>query len=190
MAARVVFLVGFMGSGKNAVGQEIARRLTWDFVDLDVCIETRERQTIPEIFRLRGESGFRLAETDALRDLLANSLARDAVVALGGGAFAQPGNQELLRPWTSIFLDAPVPELWQRCVEDEAAGRAHRPLQKDPEQFAQLHAQRLPSYRQASLIVNTSGKQVAAICDEIERALQLGPAALQSGDDSSFRSRQ
>src|SRR5450759_5932188 len=81
MAARAVFLVGFMASGKSSVGREIAQRLDWDFVDLDARIESRERQAIPEIFRDRGEASFRLAETSALRDLTA-SLERNTVVAL------------------------------------------------------------------------------------------------------------
>ncbi len=181
MGARAVFLVGFMGSGKTAVGQELARRLVWDFVDLDARIEAREQQTIPEIFRLRGEAAFRSAETSALRDLLANTLNRDSVVALGGGAFAQDSNRELLRSWPTVFLDAPPQELWQRCVRDEAAtengsesgsGVPRRPLRKDPDQFARLHAERLPYYRRASVVVETSGKEVGAICLEIERVLR------------------
>jgi shikimate kinase len=180
-----VFLVGFMGSGKNTVGQELARRLAWDFVDLDARIEARERQTVPEIFRLQGEPAFRSAETSALHDLLTNSLSRDSVVALGGGAFAQVNNRELLRPWPSVFLDAPPQELWQRCLQDEAGAESARPLRKDPDQFARLHAERLPCYRQASLVVETSGKELAAICLEIERALQLRGAR---EDASSSRS--
>jgi shikimate kinase len=172
MGVRAVFLVGFMGSGKNTVGQELARRLAWDFVDLDARIEARERETIPDIFRLHGEPAFRSAETNALRDLT-NSFARDSVVALGGGAFVQESNRELLRPWPSVFLDAPISELWQRCLQHETADGAKRPLRNDPEQFARLHQERLPSYRQASVVVETSGKKVGDICREIERALQL-----------------
>jgi shikimate kinase len=173
---RAVFLVGFMGSGKNTVGRALARRLAWDFVDLDARIEARERQTVPEIFRLQGEHAFRLAETNALRDLLANSLVRSSVVALGGGAFVQETNRELLQPWPSVFLDAPAEEHWRRCLQNEAETGVERPLRKDPEQFAHLHAKRLPFYRQASLIVETSGKEVADICLEIEMALQLNLA--------------
>ena len=175
-----MFLVGFMGSGKNTVGQELARRLAWEFVDLDARIEAREGQTIPEIFRLQGEAAFRSAETNALRDLVTNALHRDSVVALGGGTFAQENNRELLRSWPSIFLDAPPEELWRRCLQDDAgagSGSAtpgeRRPLRRDPEQFARLHAERLPYYRQASLVVQTSGKEIAAVCLEIESALQL-----------------
>jgi len=169
MGVRAVFLVGFMGSGKSSVGQELARRLGWDFVDLDARIECRERQTVPEIFRDRGESGFRLAESSALRDLLSEPLERSRVVALGGGAFVQERNRELLRQWPSVFLEAPVSELWQRSLTDGV----ERPLREDPEQFARLYAERLPFYRQASVVVETTGKRLASICVEIEGALQL-----------------
>jgi len=169
MGVRAVFLVGFMASGKSRVGQELARRLDWDFVDLDARIESREQQTIPEIFLNRGEQGFRLAETRALRDLLRASLERDSVVALGGGAFAQERNRELLRQWPSVFLQAPASELWQRSLRDGV----ERPLRGDFVQFARLYAERLPFYRQASVVVETRGKQVASICAEIEGALQL-----------------
>ena len=181
MGVRAVFLVGFMASGKSRVGQELARRLDWDFVDLDARIESREEQTIPEIFRDRGEPGFRLAETSALRDLLTASLERDSVVALGGGAFAQERNRELLRQWPSVFLEAPASELWQRSVADGV----ERPLRGDPEQFARLYAERLPFYRQASVVVATTGKQLASICAEIEDALQLKGTPEDTGSGST-----
>ena len=179
MTVRAVFLVGFMASGKSSVGRELARRLGWDFVDLDARIESREGQTIPEIFRERGEHGFRLAESSALRDLLAETLAPDRVVALGGGAFVPEANRELLRPWPTVFLEAPPSELWQRSLQDGV----ERPLAGDLEQFAQLHAERLPCYRQASLVVETTGKQLASICVEIETALQLGRTTEDSVPD-------
>jgi len=170
MGVRAVFLVGFMASGKSTVGQELARRLGWDFVDLDKRIESRERQTVPEIFRERGESGFRLAETSALRDLLTASLKSDSVVALGGGAFVQEKNRELLESWPSVFLEAPASELWQRSLTDGI----ERPLREDTDQFARLYAERLPFYRQAKVTIVTSGKDPASLCAEIERSLQFG----------------
>ena len=181
MGVRAVFLVGFMASGKSSVGQELARRLDWDFVDLDARIETREQQTVPEIFRDRGEPGFRLAETNALRDLLTAPLERNSVVALGGGAFAQERNRELLRQWPSVFLEAPASELWQRSLTDGV----ERPLRGDREQFARLYAERLPFYRQASVVVETTGKQLASICVEIEGALQLRGNPEDAGSGSS-----
>jgi len=171
MEARAVFLVGFMASGKSSVGRELARRLGWDFIDLDARIEMRERKSIAEIFSGHGEPGFRIAETAALLELT-QSLERNSVVALGGGAFAQDKNRELLRQWPSVFLQAPVDELWRRSSEDHEI----RPLRKDREQFAKLYAERLPFYRQASVCLETSGKDPAAICLEIEAVLQLSGA--------------
>jgi shikimate kinase len=166
---RAVFLVGFMASGKTTIGAELARRLVWDFVDLDTAIESREGQTIAEIFQSRGEGEFRLIEAAALRDL-AESLERDTVVALGGGTFAQPDNRELLQHWPSIFLDAAVEELWQRSLDDVKK----RPLRKDdPVEFALLHEQRLPFYRQATVTIVTSGKDPTSLCAEIESILQV-----------------
>lgn len=168
MGVRAVFLVGFMASGKSSVGQELARRLDWDFVDLDERIESREQQSVPEIFRDRGELGFRLAETGALRDLLTESTNRNRVVALGGGAFVQDKNRELLQRYPSVFLEASASELWQRSLTDGV----ERPLRKDPDQFAKLYAERLPFYRRATITIVTSGKDPTSLCLEIERSLQ------------------
>ena len=178
MGVRAVFLVGFMGSGKNTVGQELACRLGWDFVDLDAQIERRECQSIPEIFRLRGERAFRMAETAALSDFLTNSFRQNSVVALGGGAFAEQRNRALLGPWPTVFLDAPADELWRRCQQD---GR-ERPLRNDRDEFARLYGERLPFYREASLVIETQDQERASICAKIESALRLRDA---SEDDAS-----
>ena len=172
-----------MASGKSTVGRELARHLGWEFVDLDARIESRDGQGIPEIFRDRGEPGFRAAETSALTELT-QSLDRDSVVALGGGAFAQENIREITRPWPSVFLQAPVDELWQRSSEDQEI----RPLRKDREQFGRLYAERLPFYMQATKTVDTSGKDPAAICAEIESALQLRPVPVDSLPDSVWGS--
>jgi shikimate kinase len=174
MGVRAVFLVGFMASGKSTVGPELARRLDWDFVDLDTKIEDREGQTIPEIFRTRGEAGFRGAETESLRYLLAmlsnKNASRPHIVALGGGAFVQEMNRKLLEPWPTVFLEAPADELWQRSLNDGI----ERPLRRSYEEFARLYSERLPFYRQAKVTIVTSGKAPSHICAEIEDILQIG----------------
>ena len=179
MGARAVFLVGFMASGKSTVGRELARRLGWEFVDLDARIEVREGQGISEIFRDRGEPGFRAAETSALTELT-QALERDSVVALGGGAFAPDKNRQMMKSWPSVFLQAPVDELWRRSSEDQEI----RPLRKDREQFGRLYAERLPFYQQATTMVETSGKDPASICAAIEAALHLGP--VRAGSPPEF----
>ena len=167
-----MFLVGFMGSGKSSVGHELARRLHWDFVDLDGCIESREGKTIAEIFRDEGEPAFRAKETATLEELTI-SLTHNSVVALGGGAFVHPQNRALIGAWPSVFLQAPVDELWRRSEQDQGL----RPLRRDRDQFARLHAERLPHYRRSNVTINTAGKDVTSVCVEIEKALRLaGPA--------------
>jgi shikimate kinase len=180
MGARAVFLVGFMASGKSTVGPELARRLGWEFVDLDSRIEAHEGKSVPEIFRDQGEVGFRQAESNALQ-LLTRSLERNSVVACGGGAFAQERNRELLQEWPTVFLNAPVEELWRRSQEDGI----ERPLRKDRNHFARLHAERLPFYRQATITVETSGRDVTSICAEIEAQ---GKLAAVEGRRSSLAS--
>jgi shikimate kinase len=172
MAVRAVFLVGFMACGKTTIGRQLARRLNWDFVDLDAHIEAREQQSIATIFQERGEhgeNGYRDAEERALR-ALTSSLKRDTVIALGGGTFYYPKNQEMIRSWPSVFLETPVEELWRRSQED--AGK--RPLRKDdPAEFRALYNQRLPQYRKATVTIVTSGKDPSSLCVEIESILQV-----------------
>lgn len=174
-----MFLVGFMASGKSTVGPELAHRLGWEFVDLDSRIESREQKSVPAIFRERGEQGFRRAETAALQELMQN-LAQSSVVGLGGGAFAQQRNRELLQDWPTVFLNAPVDELWRRSQEDSV----ERPLRKDREQFSRLYAERLPSYTQATMTVETAGKDASSICWEIEQALRLSIPNNPGGNDA------
>lgn len=170
-------LIGFMGAGKSSVGKALAGLLHWQFIDLDQQIQLREKRTIAEIFRDSGEPAFRRAETAALRSTLAEiSSSSGAVVALGGGAFAQQENQALLRDlrYPVIFLDAPVEELRQRCFDEGAV----RPLFQNENQFRQLYESRREAYMKADFRVDTSGKTVAQVTAEVAALLgQDGPNA-------------
>ena len=96
-AANAVFLVGFMGAGKSSVGRALADRLNWVFEDLDDRIERGEGRKVAEIFRDSGESEFRRAERDALKQVLEELRGGGVrIIALGGGAFVQRQNAELL----------------------------------------------------------------------------------------------
>ena len=91
--AGVIFLVGFMGSGKSTAGRLLAQRVAWKFVDLDVLIEQEENTTIAEIFQHRGEAAFRRKEHEVLRRLVEEAqrgtgqASAGRVIALGGGTF-------------------------------------------------------------------------------------------------------
>jgi shikimate kinase len=159
-----------MGAGKSSVGRALSRRLGWPFEDLDERIQTREGRTIEQIFQQSGESEFRRAEHAALHALLLELGAAPRVVALGGGAFVQAQNLALLEQATpTVFLDAPVEELWRRCEQDPV----RRPLRQELEQFRQLYEARRPGYMAAALRIQTSGKDVATVAAEVAVSLGL-----------------
>jgi shikimate kinase len=169
---RAVFLVGFMGAGKSSVGRALSFRLGWTFEDLDERIQAREGRSIEQIFQQSGEPEFRRVEHAALRELLAELSSSPRVVALGGGTFVQAHNAALLKEVgvPSIFLDAPVEELFRRC----AAEKSERPLRRDAEEFRRLYDARKPHYMQASWRIETSGKDIEAVAAEIAGILKLG----------------
>ncbi len=172
-----------MGAGKNSVGGALGQRLNWLFEDLDDRIERREGRTIARIFRDSGESSFRRAEHSALcaaLEELKGGAAR--IIALGGGAFVQKENAALLQAsgLPTVFLDAPVEELWRRCRQQAAEAGAERPLLQSEEQFRKLHQARRKAYLKASLKVGTGGRSVQAVAEEIMTTLGLKPIVLRS----------
>jgi shikimate kinase len=178
-----VFLVGFMGAGKTSVGRALGRRLNWVFEDLDDHIQAREGRTVAEIFRDSGESEFRRAESAALQHLIGELTGGSArIVALGGGAFVQKENAALLAAsgMPTVFLDAPVEELWQRCSTQATENGTERPLRRSMEQFRKLYATRRKNYSKASLRVQTGSRTVETIAAEIAKALGLKQIALRT----------
>jgi len=178
-----VFLVGFMGAGKSSVGRALGQRLNWLFEDLDDRIQAREGRSVAEIFRDSGESAFRQAEHAALQhvvDELRRGSAR--VVALGGGAFVQKENASLLQSSgvPTVFLDAPVEELWERCRRQASEAGAERPLLRSVEQFRELYKARRRSYAKASARIPTGDRTVEAIAAEIAKTLGLKRIALRT----------
>jgi shikimate kinase len=168
-----VALIGFMGAGKSSVGRALGERLGWAFEDLDDRIERRERRKISEIFRDSGESGFRLAEHAALKELLGElKPGAEKIVALGGGAFVQTNNAKLMQASgvSTVYLDADAAELWRRCREQAEQQGSERPLLGSAESFRKLYEERRKHYLKASFRQETGGKTVA----EIVAALVLG----------------
>jgi shikimate kinase len=104
------------------------------------------------------------------------------IVALGGGAFAQKSNAAILRTAQvpTVFLDASVEELWQRCCTQAKEPGAERPLLQSIEQFGKLYETRRKSYSAASLKIDTNGREVEEIADEIAEKLGLKRIALRT----------
>ena len=169
---RAIVLVGFMGAGKSSVGRALSERLGWRFQDLDDRIQAREGQTVADIFRDSGEGAFRRAEHAALQDFLAEAeTGGPLILALGGGAFVEPANASLLESMAmpTIYLDASAEELWRRCGSDPVV----RPLRSDESAFRQLYEVRRPKYLRAQLRVETGGREIEAIVNEIVDRLGL-----------------
>ena len=181
--ANSVFLVGFMGAGKTSVGRSLGQRLNWVFEDLDDRIQSREGRTVAEIFQDSGETEFRRAEHAALQHVLQELRGGGArIVALGGGAFVQRENAALLKAFSAptVFLDAPIEELWQRCCTQASETGAERPLLRSVEQFRKLYETRRNSYRKAVLKVQTGKRTVESISAEIVQKLGLKKIALRT----------
>ncbi|MGA2898237.1 MAG: shikimate kinase [Acidobacteriaceae bacterium] len=155
---RRLVLTGFMGAGKTTVGRLLAARLNWDFLDLDAYIESRSGLSVPSIFSTHGERRFRQLESAAL----ASALGRNRLVlALGGGAPEVLTNRLLLEqtPATAtIFLDAPFPTLFDRCMMQALnPGITDRPVLADPAAAEARFLTRQPIYRRlAHLTLDTA----------------------------------
>jgi shikimate kinase len=121
----LVYMIGFMGSGKTTTGRELALQLGWSFVDLDDEIEKFAGKKIPEIFSQNGEEYFRNTETAILKGLknLTNT-----VISTGGGAPCHDENMDLmLRTGLTVYLKLTPDELKSRL----SGSKGSRPLIMD-----------------------------------------------------------
>ena len=155
---RRIVLTGFMGAGKTTIGRLLAARLGWDFLDLDAYIESRTGLSVPAIFATHGEPHFRQLESNALASALGRG---NLVLALGGGTPEVLTNRLLLEqtPATStIFLDAPFPALFDRCMMQALnPNTTARPVLSDPATAEARFLTRQPIYRRlARLTIDTA----------------------------------
>lgn len=148
---RQVHLTGFMGSGKSTVARLLARRLVWNFLDLDALVERHAGKPVTRLFEEVGEAAFRAAERHALRQAVQKPW---TVLALGGGTLLDADNVELARrSAVVVWLRAPLDVLRRRCSDASEAGR--RPLWS-LDDLEGLYRARQPGYRRAHLDVDAS----------------------------------
>jgi shikimate kinase len=149
-----------MAAGKSTVGRALAEQLGWHFTDIDQEIERQQGATISDLFLAHGEAGFRDLETEVIRQHVdAIRAGVPAVVALGGGAFVQPRNWDLLENnGVTIWLDCPFDVVCQRLDGD-----ATRPLAKDGRRLARLFQDRRPLYSRADYRVEVVTDDVSTI---------------------------
>jgi shikimate kinase len=146
---RLIFLIGYRGSGKSTVGRLLASRLGWAFVDADAVLEERAGKTIREIFADEGEPDFRALESAILNDLCKRT---ETVIATGGGVMLRPENRALLRQHGFVaWLTAGAGTLWDR-IQSDSSTAARRPALTTGglAEVEQLLAVREPLYRETA----------------------------------------
>ncbi len=183
-----IFLVGLMGAGKTTIGKLLARQRDLEFLDSDQEIVARCGVSIPTIFEIEGEAGFRKREAAVIDEL---SRRRGVVLATGGGAVLREENRARLKArGTVVYLRCQPHELYQRTRHDR-----NRPLLQtdDPlQKLKDLYAVRHPLYMQVADIVLESGRQSAhQLVRRLENSLSLasigrlepcpGPAGVGAG---------
>jgi len=158
-----------MGAGKSSVGKIISRNLKMNFYDLDDEIEKRNGIAISEIFEKHGESYFRDIETETLKEIAQKSR---QVVSTGGGIVLRDENWDVLNGnGITVYLRAPVDELWSRIKKD-INNETLRPLLnvKNPlGKMKELLSERRALYEKAHIIIdadNVTPENVAEIVIE------------------------
>lgn len=164
-----IILVGPMGAGKSTIGRLLAKELRLPFRDSDKEIEQRTGASIPLIFDVEGEQGFREREHAAVKELC---LMRGVVLATGGGAVMRDDNRQLLRAGGRvIYLCTSVDQQLDRTSRDR-----NRPLLQTPnprETLTKLMAMRDPLYRDiADIIIQTDERPPRLVVHEILSQLQ------------------
>ena len=163
-----IYIVGFMGTGKTAVGKLLAKRLGLEFIEMDELIEQRQGRKIVDIFAQDGEGAFRKLESELLGEL---SKRQDLVISCGGGLICEEVNLKLLRTSGTVFcLSASSSTIYERTKR-----YSHRPLlnvDKPLEKIEKLLAAREPYYSQAHHLIDSNGLSVDEVADKIINILK------------------
>ncbi len=164
---RNIYLVGFMGTGKTAVGKELARRLKWYFADIDELIELKEKRAIRDIFAKEGEPYFRRIEKQSLAEI---SREKGFVVACGGGIVIDAGNINIMKESGLMVCLTATPDV----ILKRTQGYVHRPLlnvSNPKEQIELLLKLRAPYYAQADKTIDTSKISVKEAVSRIAKLI-------------------
>lgn len=153
----VVFLIGFMGSGKSTIGKKLAKTLNYNFLDLDQIIEQQTSQSIANLFETKGEHYFRQLENDWLK----NVNVQDTVIALGGGTPCFNDNMALINSkGHSVYVQLSVKILASRLAQAKTIRPIIEPYKSDLERLTieveTLLTERLPYYELAHLTFESS----------------------------------
>lgn len=164
-----IFLIGPMGSGKSAVGRQLARLFHLTFYDSDADIEAKTGVDIAFIFEKEGEAGFRTREKESIERL---TRLESIVLATGGGAVIEADNRRVLAErGIVVYLETSIEQQLERTRHAR-----HRPLLNDTdpeEKLKELMLRRAALYAEiANITVSTDGRRVQLVAEEIQQALR------------------
>ena len=175
MKTKVVFLAGFMGSGKSTIGPILANTIGWNFFDLDRVIESKQGKKIVDIFFEKGEEGFRSLEREILKEITEGE---NIIISLGGGTIADQKNINFMKKKGKIiFLEASAESFYKRL-----RFKADRPMLmgKDKEllsqselkqRIAEILKYRRKFYKQADISLKTDDITIGRTVDTISRII-------------------
>jgi shikimate kinase len=167
----LIFLTGFMGSGKSTIGPILANTLGYEYVDVDRFIEQKTKKEIVEIFRTEGEKAFRLIERNTLNEL---TKLDHSVISLGGGTIANEENCQIVsQNGILIYLKLSSEEIIQRVQY-----KSDRPMLKDAsgnplqgkeleKRIVELLLSREPFYSRADVVIHADNMRIGVTVDEI-----------------------
>lgn len=170
-----IVLSGYMGSGKSGVGKRVANKLKLPFLDLDEEIVRREQREISEIFNKRGEIYFRRKESEVLEDRINSN--EDFVLSLGGGTPCYANNLEMMNDKKDVklvYLKTSLEQLKSRLFKERSSRPliSHLETPEVLEDFIRKHLfERTYYYNQCELIVETDGKDMNEVAEEIIASL-------------------
>ncbi|AMC10057.1 shikimate kinase [Lutibacter profundi] len=167
-----IVLLGYMASGKSAIGSVLANKLKIQFMDLDAYIEEKEQLSIATIFEKKGEIYFRKIEGDYLLELL--NLKKDIVLSVGGGTPCYGRNMKLIETNSiSFYLKASIQTIFERLQSNKSQRPLVASIDKEnlKEYIAKHLFERVAFYEKAKHTILVDKKNIFEIVNEIKRLL-------------------
>ncbi|WP_298777613.1 shikimate kinase [uncultured Polaribacter sp.] len=171
-----IVLLGYMASGKSSIGKLLAKKLNYQFIDLDDYIIEKEKMTISEIFKVKGEIYFRNIENKYLKEVILKG--EKYILALGGGTPCYANNMEVInssKDSVSIYLQGSTSTMIKRLIKK----KSKRPLiaslgdDKIPEFVAKHLFERRPFYEQAKHTIKIDDVKKKEIAKKISKLFKL-----------------
>lgn len=171
----ILVLIGYMASGKSTIGRILAKKVGYDFIDLDDFIEERENMAVTDIFKIKGEIYFRKIESQYLKAIVSGK--SDVVLSLGGGTPCYHNNMNVILDTEnvkSVYLKASIKTLLYR-LKNEKSKRpliSHLKTEEGLTEFIGKHLfERGQFYNQANKVVSTDDKTENKIIEELVSTL-------------------